>query len=295
MSRRSKSSEYLDPLGSLPTAVGLSRCRTLTLSDVLISTTRCTATADCHEKWFFKQVAAPARPTTHMQVCHPTVKLPAKHYVQHVYGTIVREGTPQSQVNAIVAGYYDRLSPEDKEALKYSRSNHPFAKKVQTSSKKPAAKRQRKDPNAKHCEICDKSSKTHYVFPTECCGALMCQGPREEGADYPMFDDHDSCAHYHEEQSICHMHMAEGHEGAKWEDCKECRYYFGMEVEEYMERATCQWNVEPLGSSQVAPTKYVKCLGKCGRDHEVWADASEEEIPQFICRPCSYGAHVIRL
>lgn len=223
---------------------------------------------------------------------HPKVKLPAKHYVRTINKVWVHKGTPQSEINASIRGYYDQLSASDKQALQYSKSKSISKKRAASStqgttgSSKPAAKKQRTSRKLLYCQLCNKSSAKYEVGPTECCGAMLCQGLREDQDSTVSMIDHASCYHFHEEETNCYAHMAEGHKG-EWQDCKQCRIYFGIDAREYIERATTLFNGTPMKRKDIAPTVQVKCTGQCGMKHEVWADAPPKEVEAFVCSNCT--------
>lgn len=69
------------------------------------------------------------------------------------------------------------------------------------------------------CSFC--GDDTAPLVKTPCCEQLICCD-----TSYLSYRGGGYCQFQHENESICHFHYNEKHQG-KWYDCEECRHYFG--------------------------------------------------------------------
>jgi len=87
------------------------------------------------------------------------------------------------------------------------------------------------------CGLCGKSKN---LIKTECCNHWICDDEHK----YAMFSyARNSCSRNHRRYTLCGFHHAEEHSD-KWQDCKECREGFELEMVVYY--GTNEYNFEKL-------------------------------------------------
>jgi len=76
-----------------------------------------------------------------------------------------------------------------------------------------------------HCRFCGNDSVP--LVKTRCCNQWICCD-----TSFVSYRGGGYCQFPHEHESVCHFHYNDGHSGA-WQDCEECREFFGDKEFEY--------------------------------------------------------------
>lgn len=80
-----------------------------------------------------------------------------------------------------------------------------------------------------HCHFCGDDRAPLVITP--CCGELICCDTA-----YMSYRGGGRCQFEHENESICHFHYNDKHQG-EWHDCAECSDLFGDAEFEWMSKA----------------------------------------------------------
>ena len=126
------------------------------------------------------------------------------------------------------------------------------------------------------CGLCGKSGK---LYRTECCGNWVC----DDHEKYQMFSyARNSCARNHDRYTVCGVHHAEGHEGADWKTCAQCREHYDK-LEMFVWAATNEYNFTKLEN----PPEYEPTLcAKCKRVIRLGDEGYSIKGRDYFCERC---------
>ncbi len=85
-----------------------------------------------------------------------------------------------------------------------------------------------------HCRFC--GDKNVPLVKTRCCNEWICCDTK-----FVSIRGGGRCQYEHESESLCYFHYNEGHKGADWRECDECRKDLGDK--DYEERLKQKWHL----------------------------------------------------